>query len=67
MEDFSDTFRRINEAMAKSVRADMKRTLNFYRGYTQLEADVWLRFNRCCHPGRKILLKDRPFRVRIAP
>jgi len=33
-------------------------------GYTPLEESMWIRFNRCCHPGRKIAIKDRVFYMR---
>lgn len=54
-----------SRALLKASHAESLRAMYFYLGYTPLEAAMWERFNRCCHPGRKIRIKSRPVIIRM--
>lgn len=62
--DMSEMINRGTRAMLEAAYADMERTRYFYLGYTRLEESMWTRFNRCCNPGRKIRIKERPVYIR---
>lgn len=47
------------------MRQDMDRHRKLHLGYTIEEERLWLLFNRCCHPGRKIRLLPRPMRMAV--
>lgn len=47
------------------MRQDMERHRKLHLGYTIEEERMWLLFNRCCHPGRKIRLLPRPMRMAV--
>lgn len=51
--------------LAEMLRQDMDRHRKFHLGYTIEEERMWLLFNRCCHPGRKIRLLPRPMRMAV--
>lgn len=44
---------------------DLSRHRKLRLGYTIEEERMWLLFNRCCHPGRKIRLLPRPMRMAV--
>lgn len=60
-----DMMDRGSRLMARAMYEDAKRTMYFYLGYTAEEASMWRRFNRCCHAGRKIRIKERPVFIRM--
>lgn len=56
------------EQASRKILADMMeeqdRTRYFYMGYTREEESQWRLFNRCCHPGNDIRIKERPVMIR---
>lgn len=56
---------RASRDMLATMIEDHERTRYFYLGYTRDEERQWLLFNRCCHPGHDIRIKDRPFLIRV--
>ena len=49
--------------LTEMLKKDMDRWRTIHLGYTIEEERLWLLFNRCCHPGRKIRLLPRPMRM----
>jgi len=47
------------------LRQDRERHRKLHLGYTIEEERMWLLFNRCCHPGRKIRLLPRVMRMAV--
>lgn len=44
---------------------EQARHRKLHLGYTIEEERMWMLFNRCCHPGRKIRLLPRPVRMAV--
>lgn len=65
LDELSDTFKRASSNMLAAMMEDQERTRYFYLGYTREEERQWLLFNRCCHPGETIRIKDRPVMIRV--
>lgn len=59
----------LNEGMTrwlvKEHQLQCEQFRKFYLGYSEAEEAMWLRFNRCCHEGRKIRLMPRPVVIRM--
>lgn len=51
--------------LVRMLRDDHERHRKIHLGYTVVEERLWLLFNRCCHPGRKIRLLPRPMRMAV--
>jgi len=51
--------------LARHYFDDLARWRKIHLGYTIEEERMWLLFNRCCHPGRKIRLLPRPMRMAV--
>lgn len=56
---------RASRDMLAAMMEDQDRTRYFYLGYTRDEERQWLLFNRCCHPGHDIRIKERPVMIRV--
>lgn len=56
---------RASRDMLAAMMEDQDRTRYLYLGYTREEERQWLLFNRCCHPGESIRIKERPVMIRV--
>lgn len=56
---------RASRDMLTALMEGQERTRYFYLGYTREEERQWVLFNRCCHPGETIRIKERPFMIRV--